>query len=342
MFISSALELNSYFPTSTLEKIYDIMPMIERAEEAHVRPILGGSLYEFLSSKYKECLSMYSGITSNAMEDSEVTPVVRLLRLCQSASVMFAISDNIGILSVSMNMGAGFSVVETDGYSPADEKTKERLQKDLYHNAWRDIDNMLLMLENDAKSKEPLFADLWHDSDYFYYQGDVLISTAKEAKRYAGSDMQPYSYREYVNMLADMRFVQQTYIAPELTLELTDALVCSQTSNAPMQKTVEYLKSMGEIGSEKDVVRAWQQCLSLLRPALFFATRYRMTGKDSFANDANLSFMQAKRFITEQKKYFMPYVEYAPFLPKKKLTPNPKFHDLSAPSAFDALFTPFK
>lgn len=342
MFISSELELNSYFPTSTLDKIYDILPMIERAEEAHIRPILGGSLYEFLSAQYKECLNIYSGITPNALEDSEVTPVVRLLRLCQSASVMFAISDNIGILSVSMNMGAGFSVVETDGYSPADEKAKERLQKDLYHNAWRDIDNLLLMLEQDAKSDNPLFSDMWHESDYFYYQGDVLISTAKEAKRYAGFDMPAYSYREYVNMLADMRFVQQTYIAPELTIELTEALVNFQSSNEPVQKTVDYLTSAGIECNNSDVAKAWQQCLSLLRPALFFATRYRMTRKDTFLNDANLSFMQAKRFLTTSKDLFMPYIEQAPFLPKKKFTPDPNLPDLSTPSMSDALFTPFR
>lgn len=349
MLLSSPLELSAYFPTSTVSDASLFFSLVERAEEIHVKPVVGDSLYHYICQAYEKAITEHTGITPNLLEPAHVTPDITLLRLCQSSAIFFALADNVGTLSVSLNAGSGFAQVDTDGFSSADDKAKDRLGKDLYRNAMRDVERLLDFLERDAKSDAPLYSDMWHESEYFYYQGDLLIPTATEARRYARKDIQPFTRHEFVEMLGDLRFAQMAYISQELGPDLLNAFIQSQTSPAPPSPP-------SLVGKESEVRLAWSTALTYLRMAMFCNARFRQTGKPADENDATLALARAIEFMLSKADLFMPYILGAEFYRRHHPIPpppgapshghhtqgpTPNHTDLSDPNSCNAIFAPF-
>ena len=276
MLITTKEELRQILPSSVVKTITELTGLMDRAEDAHLRPVLGNPLYEKVLEDY--ALS----IDTNNVDRPDASPLVRL---CQSAAVHFALADNIGILAVSFNTGSGFATVSTDGYNPADEKDKSALSKDLWRNGMRDIDRILQLLETDASSLSPQYAELWKESPYFYEQGDLLISTAREAKRYVREDEQPYDRTSFVKQQGDMRYCQMANISMAIGEDWLNWLV--RYPHMSIEEFEESESTRPEI----------ETCLYYLRQALTCFTRHRRTRNKDDEDEAKLSLFRATEYM---------------------------------------------
>lgn len=279
MLIKTKEELRQVLPTSVVKTITELTGLMDRAEDAHLRPVLGSALYARVLSDYE-----------TATAENSATEITPLVKLCQSAAVHFALADNIGILAVSFNTGSGFATVTTDGYTPADEKDKAALAKDLWRNASRDIDRILQLLETDATSGEPQYADLWKESPYFYEQGDLLISTAREASRYVKADEQPYDRTAFVKQQGDMRYCQMANISMAIGEEW-------------LQWLVEYPRMKEEVVQESGATpKCIESALQYLRQALTCYARHRRTRKKDDEDEARLSLFRATEYMQKHQE----------------------------------------
>lgn len=304
MLISSDTELRKFLPSSVIKDVKTIAMLIERAEDAHLRPVLGDTLYTHILQLHDE------GVT-------EDTKANQLITLCQSAALYFAMADNVGILSISYNTGGGFSVVTTDGYSPADEKEKDRLERDLWKNAWRDIDRILDLLEADAKSETPSYAEMWRESEWFYFQGDLLLTTAKETKRYVtGEEAKTFDRKRFVEIQGDLRFCQMSFISKSIGDDFLEWLVQYDYTKQQTAPSIEG-ESNSPIPNDK-VVRKTKELLSM---ALMAAMRYRRDHRGADENDANLALFRATEYIKQHQD------DYGDIIKTSHLYTPPKTED---------------
>lgn len=312
MLISNDIELRQFLPSSVVEDVETISMLIERAEDAHLRPVLGDSLYD------EVCRLHDNGVDKKEDSSSDEMKEYQLVTLCQSAAIYFAMADNVGILSVSYNVGGGFSIVSTDGYAPADEKEKDRLERDLWKNAWRDIDRLLDLLEKDARSKSPKWAEMWIESEWFWQQGDLLVSTAKEVRRYLKSEeMRCFGRKEFVEMLGDLRFVQMSFISQAIGGEFLEWLVAyDRTRTNPAAQLPDTgndasgeLPDTGGTAVNDKVVKKAKEYLCM---ALLAAMRYRRDHKGADENDANLALFRACEYIRGHQSEFGTAIETSP------------------------------
>lgn len=231
--------------------------------------------------------------SSSSSADKDVTDTdmqtVRLLRICQQIEFYKMLSHKAGLLTVSFNEGGGMNVVSADGYDPADDKQVERMVKDAYMSAGRAVDSLLLFLEADAKG-DKLFTDLWQEADAFYLHRDLLFQTARVLNEYLdikGDRMQ------YVSMVRDIRFCQNTFLKPRIGAKLLKAIVSyangeTQTIDKPMETD------------------AAEELLSMLRTALAFyvesrqmkltQTKEKLMQRDSM-NDAQQAMAMACDYV---------------------------------------------
>lgn len=292
MLIYNDTELSQFLPSSVIEDVEKIAMLIDRAEDAHLRPVIGDELYNHICELHER----------NGAESEYDTKETKLITLCQSAAIYFALADNVGILSISYNTGGGFSIVSTGDYTPADKEEKDRLERDLWKNAWRDIDRILDILELDAKSENPKYKAMWEKSEWFYHQGDLLITTAKEAKRYLKrEEMQNFGRKHFVEMLGDLRFCQMSFISQAIGEDFLAWLVAyDYTASQP--------DTDNNIVNDK-VVKQTKEYLSM---ALMAAMRYRNDHRGADENDANLALFRAIEYIKSHQSDFGHVMETSP------------------------------
>lgn len=319
--ITTQEELKATLPTSTIKNIGTYAALLERAEDTHLRPILGDNLYAYIVEQYKR-----------EGEDRDTT----LLPLCQSVALYTMMSDNIDIFAVSFNGGNGVAVVSTDGYQPADEKEKKAAAAGYWRSAMRDIDRLLGILEKDARSLESRYAAMWKESEYFYLQGDLLISTAKEALRYVRSSEQPYSRVDFVKQLGDLRFAQMATISMAIGEEWLQWLVRYDRMSPEDRKASK--------ASHPHICTA----LEYLRQTLMCAARHRRSGKPADEQDANLSLFRAREYMQKHQeemgevfKTSPLYIDPTPAIPERGGSGCRKTKESIYNTGEAAVFTPF-
>lgn len=240
-------------------------------------------------------LDLYDLPPSSPAADKEVAATdmqtVQLLRICQQIEFYKMLAHKAGLLTVSFNEGGGMNVVSADGYDPADDKRLERVSKDAFMSAGRAIDSLLLFLEADAKN-DKTFTDLWQEADAFYLHKDLLFQTARVLNEYLdihGDRMQ------YVSMVRNIRFCQNTYIKPRIGAKLLKAVVGYANGKQP-----DYAKDM-----DTDVA---EELLVMLRTALAFyvesqhmnltPTKEKLLQRDS-VNDAQQAIATACQYVKD-------------------------------------------
>ncbi len=226
-------------------------------------------------------------------DDKDVTATdmqtVQLLRICQQIEFYKMLAHKSGLLTVSFNEGGGMNVVSADGYDPADDKRMERVSKDAFMSAGRAVDSLLLFLEADAKGGK-IFTELWQEADAFYLHKDLLFQTARVLNEYLdihGERMQ------YISMVRDIRFCQNTYIKPRIGANLLKAVVGYANGKLPDHAT----------DMNTDVA---EELLTMLRTALAFyvesrhttptPTKDKLVLRDSM-NDAQQALAMACQFV---------------------------------------------
>lgn len=342
MLITTPEELQKYLPSSVYDDTDTLVVLTERAERKHLVPVLGNKLYKYLCD-------VYATLQDGENDGEEATPVTdnvaRLLSLCQSAVAYFTVADNAGQLSLSFNQGNGLAQINTDGYTAATEDALKRFLGDVWHQARQDVDDICHLLEDIAVSlpartdntesqdnpenPDANLIELWRSSEWFYLQGDCLLATCRETKRYVMASEQPFSYAEYVNLLGELRTRQEANIAPELGEELMGALVRTQ-----------YEAHVFKNGDEQ----ATRQVLHLLRLALMSFVRWHRTDRPKYENDARMFLFRAVEMMQMNQDRFMPYIGNSPIYVAPKVETDEEDKEESRlyfGAASDSIFNPF-
>lgn len=285
MLLTDRQEIDIFLPTSVQESAQAILTLAEDAEETYLLPVLGRPLFDYVDEIYQELLKNEGWFLPKNGKDTE--PNERLVRICQEVVVYMTLANNAGLFSVSMN-DAGLNTPSSQGYEEADDKRIDRFVKDAWKKGHRAIDRLLVFLEEDAQSKKPVFAKLWKSSRYFYMNFDTLFTTAAEFDRYVPIDA---SREWFVKLMPDIRFCQDTYLAPQVGYTLMEALVESLTSPAK------------EEGKEAKV---WRTAVQKLRQslALHVEARNEKLARKSSRPEADLSLERAKDYIRNNQSVF--------------------------------------
>ena len=276
MFITTQQEIQSLMPTARWDRPQQLFGLIEQEEQVALEPLLGLTLYRWLLGEYDRLRGEYGDITATsvrptgkAKKDAELAHAdvterleqiqqgryretyvapepgekdvpdrdmqeIRLIRICQQIEFYKMLSHKAGLLSVSLNEGGGANRVSAEGYDPADDKELDRLTKDAFMSAGRAVDSLLLFLEADAKDQR-LFTDMWSDADAFYLNKDLLFQTAQILQKFL-----PIGGRlEYVQLVRDIRFCQNTYLKTRIGASLLKAVVAfANTDQRKIQERI--------------------------------------------------------------------------------------------------------
>lgn len=268
-------------------------------------------------------LDLYDLPPSSSVADKEVTATdmqtVQLLRICQQIEFYKMLAHKAGLLTVSFNEGGGMNVVSADGYDPADDKRLERVSKDAFMSAGRAVDSLLLFLEADAKN-DKAFTELWQEADAFYLHKDLLFQTARVLNEYLdihGDRMQ------YVSMVRNIRFCQNTYIKPRIGAKLLKAIVGYANGKQP-----DYAKDM-----DTDVT---EELLVMLRTALAFyvesqhanltPAKEKLLQRDSM-NDAQQAIATACQYVKDNLDALGDAVVDSPIYKQAKEQETQKLND---------------
>lgn len=332
MFITDIDEIKAYLPTTVWQNPDGLFSLLDDTEETYLVPLLGRPLFTYLQEEYKRLSAINAILPKDEEYSSANVPeegggvadrdtltrkdkdTIRILRICQAIDIYMTLANNSGILNVSINEGGGMNSVSTGGYDHADKDAISRFEKDAYMKAHRAIDRLLLALEEDARhlpaeasgsptiepanEEPPYFSDLWKQSRYFYLQHDTLFTTAAEFNRYVNVDR---SREVFVTLQADIRYCQDTYLCPEIGVELMETLVASLTDPSLLPV-------------EKKDLRVWQNAIMRLRTALALYTEARneKLARKQSRNEADLSLARAKEYISAHQDAFGEYIVDSP------------------------------
>lgn len=316
MLLRETKELESYLPTSKWRNANALLSYVEEEEQNAVIPILGEELFGELVNTYEKMSGEFGGVTPDILPAQYADLSVRLIRLCQKIQLYLALANNAGLLAVSFNQGGGFNVVSSDNYDPADKESLNRMERDAFRKAHRNVDALLAELERDAKRETPQYAELWKQSDYFYFKAGLLISRADILQNYLNIQG---SRERYIELVPDLRYAQSTYLTPALGRELMQAFVERNTRLIPVppaaseEEDEEKAEQMHEWAKVQRM--RWLEAEDLLRAAMSCYTEHRNTKlrRPDSLTDADMSLARAVAVMREHTEYFMPYIQSAPF-----------------------------
>lgn len=311
MLLTLESEITAYLPTSKWRDADRLLAVIEEEEENTLVPILGRKLFDYLNERYEELVDEYGGITPDVIDKNAADETVRLLRVCQKVVLYLALGNNSGLLGVSLNAGGGMNVASSEYYDSADKDSVARFERDAWKKAHRNIDILLSTLERDAQKEDPLFAELWKESTYYYKKRNLLFSTAMQMQDYL--DIKG-SRERYIELVPDIRYCQGVYLAPQVGDELMKKFVDgmygpdgANGSDAPE-----------ELNKKAQVLGDWTKAADRLRTALAGYVEHRntkMRRADSLS-EADMSLARAIQYISEHQESFEPYVQSSPFYMK--------------------------
>lgn len=234
MILSTPEELNALLPANVSTSPERLLTLMEQTERTHIVPLLGKPLYKAVCQEYER---LHKGeavdADKNPMEANDLvtteadhmgynyTPMQQLIRLLQVPLVYMTLANSTGILAVSLNDG-GMNMVSAEAYDSAKKDDREAFSRDCFRKAHEGMEQVLLFLEEDAHTDNPVFLELWSQSPTFYLQYGLLVPTATKFNQFVPIDD---SRETFLSLVQRIRFVQDNKIRTELGETLTDALV---------------------------------------------------------------------------------------------------------------------
>lgn len=249
MFVTQANEILDACPSAKLDAraAEKLVRSIEEEEESMLEPVLGQELMDFLATDYDRLLGKFESISASMLDiknqglSERESRTIRLLRVIQGALVYRMLANKIYSLSTSLNLGGGANRASAGDYEPADDKHLQELRKEYYMNSRRSCDNILVMLERDAKlpDGERMWTDMWKESDGYYLKEDLLFPT----KRSIGPFIPCEHPTAFIGLCPDIRYCQNTYIAPRMDADILYELIDVTATLTPEQKRLKkYLR----------------------------------------------------------------------------------------------------
>lgn len=354
MILSTPEELNALLPANVSTRPDRLLTLVEQTERTHIIPLLGKELYAEVCAEYAKLFyenavdADGNPISVNDMVAVQVgsqapsyTPMQQLIRLLQVPLVYMTLADNTAILSVSLNDG-GMNIVSAESYDAAKKDDREAFSRDCYRNAHKGMDQVLLFLEEDALSANPVFLAAWSKSATFYWQSDLLVPNAIRFSQFVPIND---SRELFLQLVPRIRYIQDSKLRPELGETLVNAMVqyavlgpqpggqlasadSVQDRNAFEEDLRQYLplRRSAQTTTEQLIkLRGWNRLLLLLQTAVCFYTEMdskKLRRPDS-DKDAMLSLERAKQFISANTELFEGVIEDSPLFIPAPSSPSP-------------------
>ena len=236
MLISSVVELKMYLPAYAGEHISQMAGFIDNSEHDFLLPYIGKPLYNKVAEAYGE------------MEDHDVLlepsgtlePMQLLITLCQRCAAFDAYRRAIDVNAVSVH-DSGVNMLTAGEYDSAGQQSIKAFKDACLREAHAAVNRLLLQLEEWAIEVAALPANndgeetdvraeiiaLWRESRYYTLADGLLINTATEYQNYVDI----YDSRErFVELMPDLRYVQEIWLRMEVGSTLMDSLLASKRS----------------------------------------------------------------------------------------------------------------
>ena len=251
MIFTTTEELRFYFPTHAIDTLDPFVGVIDNSEHDFLQEKLGTPLYNALCDWYEQNDPVGSG--SSAIDAKDLPYYNRLLLLSQRCVAYDAFSRAIEFGIVSPNNG-GINVPTSDDYGKVDLAAVEKFRQRCITEAHAAVNRLLQTLEDwcqesaatdndsadsgstaspsDDSADSSVLGDsvadrdeivaLWRQSRYFYLAAGMLIPSARVLQEY----LNIYDSREkFIQMLPDLRFLQEEILTPAIGENLCAYLV---------------------------------------------------------------------------------------------------------------------
>ena len=237
MILTSTEELRLCLPAHAIDSIDPLVGFIDNSEHDFLEEKLGTPLYDALCKYYDNHHQ-----EDSTVEDQNTGYFNRLLLMCQRIVAFDAIGRGIGVHAISVN-NAGINIATADDYGKVDDKAIDRFVSTCTKEAHASLNRLLQSLErwtkeldsssssddDSAETVETVIEDekqkivtLWRQSRYFYLAAGMLLPSAMVLQDY----LNIYDSREkFIQMLPDIRYLQEEVIAPAIGEELLEWLV---------------------------------------------------------------------------------------------------------------------
>lgn len=298
MIVSKIEEILEVLPTGRWKDPHKLFSAIADEEYAVLQPILGDRLMQHLTDKYTTLLRKFNLITSAALDVADVQDEERryimMLRQLQKCVVLRMMANNSTILSSSFNEGGGLNRMSTDGYEAVSVEELRELRNEYWHNSNRAIDIALHMLELDATGEKPLFSEMWKESEYYFHHADLIFPTLRSLQPYY-SMIKDEKHIEFIDLLPDIRWCQNTYILPMYGNDLVELLITEA----------------------KDVCKKALQ-LTRLSLAIFLKVRTTKNPPTLLEPSAHQALQTAIKYMQQHIEELMPAIQGSQFYEEKK------------------------
>lgn len=234
MLISSTEELRLYAPANAIDHIEVLSGFFDSSEHDFLSDKLGSSLHKSLTDYYRK-LRDDDGVGTfiqQITDGADLPPYARLLTVAQRILVFDALGRAIDMQAISVN-GAGINIAVADDYQKADRESVAAYKATCVKEAHSALNRLLVLLEEWAQEDEENedqqeIVRLWRDSRYFYLAASLIIPSAKILQEY----MNIYDSREkFIQMLPDLRFIQEDILAPVIGEDFMDFMVSLSQGN---------------------------------------------------------------------------------------------------------------
>ena len=242
MIITDIEELRLYFPAHAIDHIGPYAGFIDNSEHDFLLEPLGEQLYERMCEYYDTHKHELSTV-----DDQNATYFNRLILMAQRCVAFDFMGAAIDVQAISIN-NAGLNYSSADDYKTADRDARRDATAACSKEAHKSLNRLLYTLEawtkraaqlpssgeeglgvegvnSDPTSVDPELAEiveLWQSSRYYYLAAQMLLPSAKTMQEYINI----YDSREkFIQLLPDLRYVQEEQLAPAIGEEFLEYLV---------------------------------------------------------------------------------------------------------------------
>lgn len=253
MLISSVEELRLYTPAHAIDNFDSIAGYFDSSEYDFLIDKLGPALHTAITEYYASLVQSENGICDfiNAVRSTTpMEPMMRLLSLCQRVIAFDALGRSIDIQAVSVN-GSGVNFNVASDYPKAEREAIIAYKNNCIKESHVAVNRLLVALEEwtQQQSSSPALVsddtpqqsaqeqedpqptpaeqiarivELWRNSRYYYLAAGLIIPSASVLQNYYNI----YDSRErFIQLLAELRFIQETYIGPVIGEDLMEYLI---------------------------------------------------------------------------------------------------------------------
>ena len=254
MLISTLEELRLYSPANAIDHFSTMAGFLDSSEHDFLLEKLGSELYAALTDYYRT-LRQNDGIAqliAQVENGDELPPYARLLTVAQRILAYDALARAIDMQAISVN-GSGINISVADDYPKADRETVVAYKATCTKEAHAAVNRLLVLLEDwtqevaivssssassenseSSENPEPSASDekaeiaaLWRSSRFFYLAASLAIPSATVLQEY----LNIYDSREkFIQLLPDLRYIQEDIIAPVIGEDFMDYLVTTSQS----------------------------------------------------------------------------------------------------------------